>query len=332
MKYSVIIPVYNAAKTVRRCLDSLLGQLGEDAEILLINDGSTDESGEICRDYAQQYDCVRYCEKENGGVSSARNMGLDMACGEYVLFVDSDDYVTEDYFSVINAVMERCEPDMLVFGLRCFGAGEGVWQTGSFFSDDRAKIAKFARNASYAYLYSNLMTKTFRRSILLRHGLRFDESLRIGEDHAFVFAYTVYVRRMISVENVIYNYSRENSNSLSRCSRPNLAEQLLRVSELMRETLRTAELPGAARRFYIKTVSWFHYHSAYSACKELRKFISSASDRRAEIRRICDLYASANIRPAGLHSHIIALPVRFRMSRLIDAMSAQREFYRKHAG
>lgn len=92
--YSVVIPVYNAEKTLRRCVDSLLRQDCSEVELILVNDGSKDGSLEICREYARQYDCVRVIDKPNGGVSTARNAGLDAAQGIYVLFVDSDDYVS----------------------------------------------------------------------------------------------------------------------------------------------------------------------------------------------------------------------------------------------
>ena len=98
-RFSVIIPVYNAGKTLQHCVDSLLLQKCEDVEIILVNDGSQDGSAAICRSYAARYSAVRYLEKSNGGVSSARNAGLDAAQGRYVLFVDSDDYVPGSLFS-----------------------------------------------------------------------------------------------------------------------------------------------------------------------------------------------------------------------------------------
>ena len=100
--FSIIIPVYNAETTIRRCLDSFTNQRFSDYEILLINDGSTDNSDAICREYADVNSKICYLSKENGGVSSARNLGLEQAKGEYALFVDSDDYVSEDYFDVID--------------------------------------------------------------------------------------------------------------------------------------------------------------------------------------------------------------------------------------
>ena len=113
IRYSVIIPAYNAEKTIRRCLDSLVSIIRDDVELLVINDGSGDRTGEICQEYAERYSNVRYFCKENGGVSSARNMGLDEAAGEYILFVDSDDFVTEEYFEISDNVT-RIQPDFVL--------------------------------------------------------------------------------------------------------------------------------------------------------------------------------------------------------------------------
>ena len=329
MKYSVIIPVYNAAATIGRCLDSLLNQPHENAEILLINDGSTDSSGEICRCYARNNGCVRYFEKENGGVSSARNLGLDMAAGEYILFVDSDDYVTPDYFAVINQAVAQRDPDMLMFGLKCFGRRNDVWQTGEFFGEDPIETAKFVRNAVRAYLYSNLMTRTFRRSIICASGLRFDETLMVGEDYAFVFAYTMHMKRVVSIEKVLYRYSLENEDSLSLRKRSYLDAQLLRVSRLVRESLQQSTHHGYAYRIYQDAVAWVHYRSVYSACKELWKFDFTAAERRKRIRQICRDYSRENVRPAGFRTWLIALPVLGRLSCLIDSMTAHSEYCRK---
>ena len=101
-KISVIIPVYNAEKTLHRCIDSILAQTFSDFEVLLIDDGSKDKSGEICDEYARKDSRIKVCHKENGGVSSARNMGLDNAKGEWITFVDADDYIASDFLSAIN--------------------------------------------------------------------------------------------------------------------------------------------------------------------------------------------------------------------------------------
>ena len=97
MIVSIIVPVYNAEKFLRRCIDSILAQTFTDWELLLIDDGSKDASGNICDEYATKDGCIRVFHKENGGVSSARNLGLDHAKGEWVTFVDSDDYIEENF-------------------------------------------------------------------------------------------------------------------------------------------------------------------------------------------------------------------------------------------
>lgn len=99
-KVSVIVPVYNVEKYLHRCIDSILTQTFTDFEVLLINDGSKDRSGEICDEYAKKDSRVKVFHKENGGVSSARNVGLDNARGDLICFCDSDDFVTKDWLAL----------------------------------------------------------------------------------------------------------------------------------------------------------------------------------------------------------------------------------------
>ena len=95
-KISIIIPVYNVEPYLRRCIDSVLEQTMQDYEIVVVNDGSTDNSGSICDQYANQYDQIRVIHKQNGGLSDARNTGIKAATGDYILFLDSDDYLDTD--------------------------------------------------------------------------------------------------------------------------------------------------------------------------------------------------------------------------------------------
>lgn len=113
---SVIVPVYNVAEYLPRCINSLTNQTERNIEIILVNDGSTDESTFICREAASLDSRIVLIEKENGGLSSARNAGLDIAGGNYILFVDSDDYVSSDFCSEALACFEKSGSDMVVFG------------------------------------------------------------------------------------------------------------------------------------------------------------------------------------------------------------------------
>ncbi len=116
MRVSVIIPVYNVEKYLKRCVDSVLRYLPDKTnyEICLIDDGSTDSSGTICDQLSEQYSCIRTMHKENGGLSSARNVGLKMADGDYIFFLDSDDFLLGNLFSAFIRCLE-CHPDMDIF-------------------------------------------------------------------------------------------------------------------------------------------------------------------------------------------------------------------------
>lgn len=105
---SVVIPIYNRESTLQKCVDSVLAQTYKNIEVILVNDGSTDRSGDICRRYEQIDPRVKVISKENGGLSSARNAGIDKSCGEYIFFIDSDDWIDSDTLEVLlNAALQK---------------------------------------------------------------------------------------------------------------------------------------------------------------------------------------------------------------------------------
>ncbi len=320
MRYSVIIPVYNAEETLRRCLDSLVGQQFSDYELLIINDGSTDGSDAICREYANTYSCVRYFAKENGGVSSARNLGLEQAEGEYILFVDSDDYVSQDYFALLSHTLESNAVDLLMFGYRNFGRISAERDTGEFYEDDEVGAAKRISFSMRQYLFSSLWSKVLKRKIIENNGLRFRTDLSIGEDQLFIFSYAMHIQSISSIDALLYNVDVSNENSLSRKVRPYLTEQLMEVNRRMYAAYHATEHSPEAAHYYDTALAWMTYRSAYSCCKELLKFSYSAKQRRREIRKICKLYRAERIKPVGWKCKCIALPVRMRWSRMIDLL------------
>lgn len=320
MRYSVIIPVYNAERTLRRCLDSLVGQRFSDYELLLINDGSTDGSDAICREYANTYSCIRYFAKENGGVSSARNLGLEQAKGEYILFVDSDDYVSQDYFALLSHTLESNAVDLLMFGYRNFGGVSTEWDTGEFYENAEAGVAEQISSAMRQYLFSSLWSKAFKRQIIKQHNIRFANDLAIGEDQTFIFTFAMHIRSIGSIGEHLYNVDVSDGNSLSRKARPYLTEQLMEVNRRMYAAYRITEYSPEAARYYEVALSWMTYRSAYSCCKELLKFGYPTEQRRREIRRTCELYRAEHVKPVGWKCHLIALPVRMGWSRVIDLL------------
>ena len=320
MRYSVIIPVYNAERTLRRCLDSLVEQQFSDYELLIINDGSTDGSDTICREYAGTYPCVRYFAKENGGVSSARNLGLEQAEGEYILFVDSDDYVSEDYFESLSDALKNRAADLFMFGYRNFGGVSTEWDTGEFYENTVVGVAEQISSAMRQYLFSSLLSKAFKRQIIKQHNIRFANDLAIGEDQTFIFTFAMHIRSIGSIGEHLYNVDVSDGNSLSRKARPYLTEQLMEVNRRMYAAYRITEYSPEAARYYEVALSWMTYRSAYSCCKELLKFGYPTEQRRREIRRTCELYRAEHVKPVGWKCHLIALPVRMGWSRVIDLL------------
>lgn len=181
---SVIVPVYNAEKTLRPCVDSVLMQGREDIELILVNDGSKDHSLDICRDYEAKDSRVVVLDKPNGGVSSARNAALDVAKGEWILFLDSDDSLQEHFLEGV----EGAEEDLLIRGA-VFFSEDGQEIRRMVFDDmlQQPVLCDFVRQYVGTPLLRAPWTKFFRRS--LTGDIRFPVDMKVGEDSCFVQRY-----------------------------------------------------------------------------------------------------------------------------------------------
>ena len=253
-------------------------------------------------------------------MSSARNLGLEQAEGEYILFVDSDDYVSQDYFALLSHTLESNAVDLLMFGYRNFGGVSTEWDTGEFYEDAETGIAKQISSVMQQYLFSSLLSKGFKRQIIEQHNIHFANDLAIGEDQTFIFTFAMHIRSIGSIGNHLYNVDVSDGNSLSRKARPYLTQQLMEVNRRMYAAYRIKEYSPEAARYYEVALSWMTYRSAYSCCKELLKFNYSAKQRRHEIRKICKLYRAEHVRPVDWKCRIIALPVQLGWSWAIDRL------------
>ena len=320
LKYSVIIPVYNSEKTISKCLDSLLYQIPDDVELLVINDGSTDKSGEICSLYEAKYPAVHYYVKENGGVSTARNIGLDNAVGEYILFVDSDDFVEPQYWQAINSFINQYQPDMVQWGFRDCGKTVRERNTGDYAVVGELAVAKKIQTAIQEYMFSALWARIFRKDIITKYSIRFNPKLSIGEDQVFIFSYAMHVKNLVSTKLCLYNSVLENRESLSRKRRSYLTDQLLLAVDTMFQILAKSELAEDTKNFYKTSLAWIYFRSAYSACKELLKFDLTKQERRKEIKKICNLYNVRKIGNKDWKCRVIAFPIIHKMSGIIDLL------------
>ena len=202
---SIIVPVYNTAKQLRRCLDSIVTQLNDKVEVILINDGSTDNSVNIIHDYMERYNQLKLYDKPNEGVSSSRNIGLKVACGKYVVFVDSDDYVEKDYISKIFANIKRMELDKLdcmVFGFYR-RVGENCNEISPIIRKDEKEVMKDI----LVQRYNAPWNKIFKKSIIDKYKLEFPCTMKTSEDLFFLLTYVEHDCKIgVTNDCHIYNY------------------------------------------------------------------------------------------------------------------------------
>lgn len=253
-KISVIVPVYKAEKYIEQCVNSILQQTFPDFELLLIDDGSPDQSGAICDRLAETDSRIRVIHKENGGVSSARNCGLDHATGEYIMFSDSDDYVAPDWCGGMLEVLERTDAGMCVCGY-C-KAYDGAAAKETVFSKKMVS-SECCSLWEMLELDGNLVNspcnKVFLRSVIEQHHLRFDTQMRDGEDQYFVLEYLLSGAHTISVYNASpYYYRLDNADSLTSNYVPAMWEQRKKCYELLKKTLQQTEddYPSIEADFY----------------------------------------------------------------------------------
>lgn len=203
--FSLIIPVYNVAPYLRECLDSVFSQDFKDYEVCIVDDGSTDESGAICKEYKTRYgDRVKLYHQVNQGVSVARNKALDMASGEWIWFVDGDDYILPGALTYLQEIIHQSNCETIFFGNIPYEKGNKVqYNTG-----ERSQFLA----THVCYLNQNMI---FHRPIIEHNKLRFTVGMKMDEDLEFQYKYLMHCRCPVSIEYNCYGY-RVRKGSASR--------------------------------------------------------------------------------------------------------------------
>ena len=215
---SIIVPVYNAQKTLRRCIDSVLNQIFSDFELLLVDDGSQDESGEICDSYAFRDERVKVFHNENSGVSAARNFALDQARGEYLQFLDSDDWITSDATQQLIRVAGKHDCDMVISDFYRV-INERVSVKGDIEEStvmNREEFAAHMLENPADFYYGVLWNKLYRRSIVEANALRMNPNISWCEDFLFNLEYIRYANRFYALNVPIYYYVKTKGSLVSQ--------------------------------------------------------------------------------------------------------------------
>ncbi len=219
-KISIVIPVYNSAKYLRECLDSVVAQTFSDWEVVTVDDGSPDESPAILDEYASRDARFKVIHKANGGVSAARNDGLDAATGEYILFVDSDDYLEQNALRIAYEEAIRVNADVVIgdyFAVTPKGRRRYQFFSENFVATERSLIGKLQQTMLYSgyspyyssscgYLFGAQWTKLFRRSMLVEKVVRFPTSISLFEDGVFGLTAFEHAKVISYLRVPFYNY------------------------------------------------------------------------------------------------------------------------------
>jgi len=238
---SMIIPVYKVENSLNRCIDSVLSQSYANFELILVDDGSPDNCGKICDDYAQKDRRIKVIHKKNEGVSRARNAGLDVAIGNYITFVDSDDYIDEDYLMIMHKAITDNQSDMVICGVRYrdYNNSENF--------NEQIKISDFTTDKkNYIQVFPSLLgqrklnyiySKLYKRNILDTNKIRFNTNMNLGEDTIFVCDVLKFTNRITVIGNCYYNYIMYPSGTLTTQFRENIFEIYLYITNYIMQTM-----------------------------------------------------------------------------------------------
>ncbi len=283
MKISIVIPVYNVERFLRDCIDSVINQTYQNLEIILVDDGSTDGSGRICDEYEKMDKRIRVIHKCNGGLSDARNTGLDLAKGEYISFVDSDDWIRKDAYEILYDRIREFRADIVCFGM--------------------TELYEKSRNALYLPQSSGVMDtegalkklmlgdgcgpsvcdKLFKRQVFEK--IRFPAG-KISEDIAVMYRVFDHAERIGFVNDCFYYY-RHRSGSITTAS---YDKKYLVIADYARDMIRYMKkrhpaLTDCARTYYANTL--IHVCSRISALNKARQemFLNEMKAYKKELKR-----------------------------------------------
>ncbi|SEI90325.1 Glycosyl transferase family 2 [Lachnospiraceae bacterium A10] len=234
-KYSFIVPAYNAEKYLYQCIESLINQSYLDFEIIIVDDGSIDKTSQICDDYKRKYSNVKVFHIENSGVSIARKLGVDNACGEYILCIDADDWVDEKLLESVDEIVNRCNPDIICYGYYvegdCTKACGINYRSGVYNRDQIEKeiFPSLLQTKDAKYLNRALWGKVIKRMLLSAYMID-NSNATIGEDGACVIPCVYNATKLYYMNECMYHY-RINQNSAINEKKPINWENISAVNE-----------------------------------------------------------------------------------------------------
>lgn len=234
VKYSLIVPVYNVQDYLHQCIESILKQTYKEFEVILVDDGSTDNSGKICDEYAQKDNRIKVVHKINAGLVSARKEGLKSSSGEFIINIDSDDWIENILLEEIEKIINVYSPDVIAFNffyntfskqtIKEHNLKEGYYDKNALEKEIYPKMLYDNSQPFYSFgLRPNLWGKVFRRNILYNNQLEVDDRITLGEDAACTYPTMLQAKSLFVLNKPLYHY-RYNEKSITNSYKKNMLE------------------------------------------------------------------------------------------------------------
>ena len=286
MLLSVIIPAFNCEKSIKRTVDSIISSGLTNYEIVIVNDGSTDNTSSVCQELCSQYGFVKYSEQENKGVSAARNTGINIATGEYILFFDADDTACENGYSECVDIIKEEKPDILVFGMRFDYYKNGkIYRNDELVPEQSGRLNKNQIKAELDSLYNtnslaSSCNKLYKRALIINNNILFNTNYFLMEDFLFSLECLRVCENIYCLPKALYFYKQaeDEKNAFNRLKRiDDLCEYVLPF-KLAIDKLDTCETGNKVfNKFVCMLISQKMY---FASKKEIEKLAEALKENR----------------------------------------------------
>ena len=243
---SIIVPIYNIEGYIRECIDSILAETYPDFVLILVDDGSPDNCGRICDEYAEKDVRIKVIHKENGGLTSARNAGLSVAKGDWIMHVDGDDWIEPDMIESLIEAAKAAEADLVFGDFIKYGANAGNKQLPSWSSDKIDSLSRYI-----AYSMTTIWGSIAKRSLYTEHSLKSPDGVSYCEDFHLIVRLCHFANKIVNVHRPFYHYRYRPTSIMSNMSRKTEADE----QWVYQDTIRFFQEQGVYEE-YKKVMSW----------------------------------------------------------------------------
>ena len=290
---SIIVPVYNSELYINRCLDSLLKQTYKNIEIIIVDDGSKDNSLQLIKGYANKDSRIKVYTQSNQGPSVARNTGLDNSTGKYIMFVDADDFIDKN---MVTNMVEGIKDDKNTLVL-CDNSE--IWaneiEERKLFDTDKNYIKKVDVIKAIASGKAGLVCgKLFNKNIIKEHNIKFDKEIKMCEDQIFFLNISRYCDDFIYIPKSLYFYDRRNENSITIKYKEKVIDNQIYVINIIKEILKTSDIESDDIKYIINN----RYIDAIDYCVSNEVLDTKIYNIRDKISNVNDIVKKTNIKNA----------------------------------